>query len=40
VSCTDTTNTATLSLSDTVEVRIQNAAGTLLRNVAWTVKLG
>ena len=39
-SCTDSSHTATFGASDTIAVKIQNATGTFVRNVAWTGQLG
>jgi hypothetical protein len=39
-SCSDTTHTVTLATTDVIAVRIENATGTFVRNVAWTAQLG
>ena len=39
-SCTDSTHTVSLTTTDVIAVRIQNATGTFVRQVAWTAQLG
>ena len=39
-SCTDSTDTVSFAITDTIAVEIQNGSGTFVRNVAWTGQLG